>query len=74
MLARDVERDGVRFAEQLGATPFQVGLAYSFVFVLTPVQILSTALVPRYGFKAVMLGGWRTRRRTPCRCCRRASA
>jgi hypothetical protein len=51
----------VLFAEQLGATPFEVGLAYSFVFVLTPVQILSTALLPRYGFKAVMLGGWRTR-------------
>ncbi|MBI4625601.1 MAG: hypothetical protein HY736_20575 [Verrucomicrobia bacterium] len=51
----------VLFAEQLGATPFQVGLAYSFVFVLTPVQILSTALLPRHGFKAVMLGGWRTR-------------
>jgi hypothetical protein len=51
----------VLFAEQLGATPFQVGLAYSFVFVLTPVQIVSTVLLPRYGFKAVMLGGWRTR-------------
>ncbi len=51
----------VLFAEQLGATPFQVGLAYSFVFVLTPVQIVATALLPRYGFKAVMLGGWRTR-------------
>ena len=51
----------VLFAEQLGATPFEVGLAYSFVFVLTPVQIISTALLPRYGFKALMLGGWRTR-------------
>ena len=51
----------VLFAEQLGASPFQVGLAYSFVFVLTPVQIVATALLPRYGFKAVMLGGWRTR-------------
>ena len=51
----------VLFAEQLGASPFQVGLAYSFVFVLTPLQIISTALLPRYGFKAVMLGGWRTR-------------
>lgn len=51
----------VLFAEQLGATPFQVGLAYSFVFVLTPIQIISTVLLPRYGFKAVMLGGWRTR-------------
>ena len=51
----------VLFAEQLGATPLEVGLAYSFVFVLTPVQIVSTALLPRYGFKALMLGGWRTR-------------
>jgi MFS family permease len=51
----------VLFAEQLGATPFQVGLAYSFVFVLTPIQIVSTALLPRYGFKKVMLGGWGTR-------------
>jgi len=52
----------VLFAEQLGATPLQVGLAYSFVFLLTPVQILSTALLPRYGFKALMLGGWQTGR------------
>lgn len=51
----------VLFAEQLGATPFQVGLAYAFVFVLTPVQVVSTALLPRYGFKRVMLGGWGTR-------------
>src|SRR3954466_4991813 len=51
----------VLFAEQLGATPFEVGLAYSFVFILTPVQIVSTALLPRFGFKALMLGGWRTR-------------
>ena len=51
----------VLFAEQLGAGPFEVGLAYSFVFVLTPVQILSTALLPRFGYKAVMLGGWGTR-------------
>lgn len=51
----------VLFAEQLGATPFQVGLAYSFVFVLTPLQIVSTALLPKYGFKTLMLAGWRTR-------------
>ncbi len=51
----------VLFAEQLGASPFQVGLAYSFVFILTPIQVVSTVLLPRYGFKAVMLGGWRTR-------------
>lgn len=51
----------VLFAEELGATPFQVALAYSFVFVLTPLQIVSTALLPKYGFKALMLGGWRIR-------------
>ncbi|MBL9206056.1 MAG: hypothetical protein JNN01_13275 [Opitutaceae bacterium] len=48
----------VLFAEQLGATPAQVGLAYAFVFLLTPIQIVSTALLPRFGFKQVMLGGW----------------
>ena len=51
----------VLFAEQLGATPLQVGLAYSFVFTLTPIQILSTALLPRFGFRKVMLSGWGTR-------------
>lgn len=48
----------VLFAEQLGATPLQVGLAYSFIFLLTPIQILSTVLLPRFGFKRVMLAGW----------------
>ncbi len=51
----------VLFAEQLGASPLAVGIAYSFVFILTPIQILATPLVPRYGFKRTMLGGWRTR-------------
>ncbi len=51
----------ILFAGQLGATPFQVGLAYSFIFILSPVQVLSTVLLPRYGFKAVMLGGWNVR-------------
>lgn len=51
----------VLFAEQLGASTFQVGLAYSFVFLLTPIQVVSTALIPRFGFKKVMLSGWRIR-------------
>jgi MFS family permease len=51
----------VLFAERLGATSFQVGLAYSFVFLLTPVQIAATALLPRFGFKRVALGGWSAR-------------
>lgn len=51
----------VLFAERLGATSFEVGLAYSFVFLLTPVQIAATALLPHYGFKRVSLGGWGAR-------------
>ncbi len=51
----------VLFAEQLGASSFQVGLAYSFVFLLTPVQVAATALLPRYGFKRLSLGGWAAR-------------
>ena len=51
----------VLFAERLGATSFQVGLAYSFVFLLTPVQIAATALLPRFGFKRLSLGGWSAR-------------
>ncbi len=51
----------VLFAGQLGATSLQVGVAYSFVFLLTPVQIAATALLPIYGFKRVSLGGWTAR-------------
>jgi MFS family permease len=51
----------VLFAQHLGATSFQVGLAYSFVFLLTPIQVLATALLPRFGFKRVSLGGWGAR-------------
>lgn len=48
----------VLFAERLGASSLQVGLAYSFVFLLTPVQVAATALLPHFGFKRVTLGGW----------------
>ena len=51
----------VLFAEQLGASAAAVGLAYSFVFILTPIQVLSTAFLPRYGFKGMMLSGWGAR-------------
>jgi hypothetical protein len=51
----------VLFAGQLGATAFEVGLAYSFVFLLTPLQIAATTLLPRHGFKRVALGGWGVR-------------
>ena len=48
----------VLLAEQLGASPAQAGLAYSFVFLLTPIQVLSTVLLPRFGYKRLTLGGW----------------
>lgn len=51
----------VLMAERLGASALTVGVAYSFVFLLTPVQVLSTALLPRYGYKRMMLSGWGTR-------------
>jgi len=51
----------VLFAERLGASSFQVGLVYSFVFLLTPIQVVATALLPLYGFKRVTLGGWALR-------------
>ncbi|MFI5356817.1 MAG: hypothetical protein ACHQ4G_05735 [Opitutales bacterium] len=51
----------VLFAERLGASSFQVGLAYSFIFLQTPLLVLLTALIPRFGFKAVSLGGWAAR-------------
>ncbi len=51
----------VLFCEALGASSLQVGLAYSFVFVLTPLQIVATTLLPRFGYKRVMLGGWASR-------------
>ncbi|MBW7896251.1 MAG: hypothetical protein H3C27_14175 [Opitutaceae bacterium] len=51
----------VLFAERLGASSLQVGLAYSFVFLLTPLQVLATALLPRYGFKRLTMRGWAAR-------------
>ncbi len=51
----------VLLAETLGATAFQVGLMYSFLFLMTPVQVLSTALLPRFGYRRLMLFGWGTR-------------
>jgi len=51
----------VLFAQRLGASPFAVGLAYGFLYLLMPVQVLATSLLPRLGFKRLTLGGWRTR-------------
>jgi hypothetical protein len=51
----------VLLAEALGANAFQVGLASSFVFLVMPVQVLSTASLPRLGYKGQMMRGWGVR-------------
>lgn len=51
----------VLLAESLGANTFQVGLMYSFVFLLLPVQVLATATLPRFGYKKQVLFAWSSR-------------
>jgi len=51
----------VLFAERLGASSTAIGLAYSFVFLLTPIQIIATSFLPRFGYKRMMLTGWGVR-------------
>ncbi|TVR45349.1 MAG: MFS transporter [Puniceicoccaceae bacterium] len=51
----------VLFAERLGAGPVEVGAAYSFVFLLAPVQVLSTTLFSRLGYRRLMLLAWGAR-------------
>ena len=51
----------VLLAGELGASSFEVGMAYSFVFLLLPVQILATATLPRFGYKKQVIFGWATR-------------
>ena len=46
------------FAGKVGASSAQVGLLASLVLLLTPIQILSTALLSRIGYKRLMLSGW----------------
>ncbi len=51
----------VLLAQHLGASAFQVGLASSFVFLLLPIQVVSTAALPRFGFKRQMVAAWLAR-------------
>ncbi len=51
----------VLLAESLGANTFQVGLLYSFVFLLLPVQVLATATLPRFGYKKQVIFAWTAR-------------
>lgn len=48
----------VLLAELLGASSAQAGLAYSFLYLLTPVQVAATVLVPRLGYRRQALAGW----------------
>lgn len=51
----------VLLAQHLGASAFQVGLASSFVFLLLPIQVISTAALPHLGFKKQMVTAWLVR-------------
>ncbi len=51
----------VLFMQQLGANSFQVGLVFSWTFLLTPTQVFSTALLSRYGYKRLTMAGWGAR-------------
>lgn len=48
----------VLLAETLGASSSQVGLMYSFIFLLLPIQILATVGLPRFGYKRQVLVSW----------------
>jgi hypothetical protein len=48
----------VLFVQSLGANSFEIGLVFSWTFLLTPVQVLGTAWLPRVGFKRLALTGW----------------
>lgn len=48
----------VLLVEALGGSTFQVGLCYAFVFLMAPIQVFATALLPKYGFKRMMMSGW----------------
>ena len=51
----------VLLAGELGASSFEVGLIYAFVFLLLPVQILATSTLPRFGYKRQIIFAWLTR-------------
>lgn len=51
----------VLFMQHLGADPFQIGLVFAWTFLLTPVQVVATALLPHLGFKRLTLFGWNAR-------------
>ncbi|MGZ0707530.1 MFS transporter [Coraliomargarita sp. W4R53] len=48
----------VLLSEKLGASPSQLGMMYAAVFLLLPVQLASTALLPILGFRRQILWAW----------------
>lgn len=48
----------VLLAETLGATTTQVGVMYSFMFLLLPIQVLATVGLPVLGYKRQVLMAW----------------
>ncbi|MEX0329905.1 MAG: MFS transporter [Puniceicoccaceae bacterium] len=48
----------VLLASELGANSFEVGLIYSFVFLLLPVQIIATSTLPKLGYKKQIMLAW----------------
>lgn len=51
----------VLFMAYLGADSFQTGLVYAWPFLLIPIQVIATVLLPRMGFKRLTLAGWGAR-------------
>lgn len=51
----------VLLATALGASPGEVALGYSAVFLLLPVQVVASAWLPVFGYKAQMIFGWSAR-------------
>jgi MFS family permease len=51
----------VLFMEHIGANSFEVGLVFAWTYLLTPVQVMSTALLPKLGFKRLTMAGWGAR-------------
>jgi MFS family permease len=48
----------VLLCEQLGASPSQLGVIYAAVFLLLPVQLAATTLLPILGFRRQILWAW----------------
>ena len=48
----------VLLASEIGASSFEVGLMYAFVFLLLPVQIIATAFLPHLGYKKQVILAW----------------